>query len=48
MRLSALEVEVIKAAVSKRFVADSCVLLFGSRVDDLRRSGDIDLLVETL
>ena len=49
MRLKKSEIESIKTAVSKRDNASS-VILFGSRVDDSKKGGDIDLLVlsETL
>lgn len=47
MRLTEGERRVIRAAVSKHFGEDARVWLFGSRVDDTRRGGDIDLLVET-
>ena len=46
MRLTAEEVETIRDTVSSN---DPCakVFLFGSRVDDSARGGDIDLLVES-
>ena len=47
MRLSDFEVDTIRKAVHRRFGDGSRVLLFGSRADDRRRGGDIDLLVET-
>jgi uncharacterized protein len=47
MRLSAFEADTIKKAIHRRFGDSSRVILFGSRTDDLRRGGDIDLLVET-
>lgn len=46
MRLTTEEVSAIKAAAAFAFGADVTVRLFGSRVDDTRRGGDIDLHVE--
>lgn len=45
MRLSNMERNVIREEAMRSFGADSTVLLFGSRVDDSRRGGDVDLLV---
>ena len=44
MRLSDFEISAIRKTVSERDV-DARVYLFGSRVDDARRGGDIDLLI---
>jgi predicted nucleotidyltransferase len=46
MRLSEDERRIVREAVAQRFGPEASVLLFGSRVDDHRRGGDIDLLVE--
>ena len=45
MRLTAEQAEVIRTAVREVYGEDSRLWLFGSRVDDARRGGDIDLLV---
>lgn len=46
MRLKPNEVQAIKAAAQEAFGDDVVVRLFGSRVRDDLRGGDIDLLVE--
>ena len=46
MRLSSKNVEVIKDEIENMFGEVAQVWLFGSRVDDASRGGDIDLLVE--
>ena len=47
MRLSADQARVILSCVRQQFGADAQVKLFGSRLDDSLRGGDVDLLVET-
>jgi predicted nucleotidyltransferase len=44
--LSNLEAEAIIVAVKEVFGANAHVWLFGSRIDDSKRGGDIDLYVE--
>jgi predicted nucleotidyltransferase len=47
MRLSTEERLALKAHFSRELGADCDVLLFGSRVDDKQRGGDVDLLVRS-
>ena len=47
MRLTDQQHATIRAIVTETFGAGAGVWLFGSRVDDSRRGGDIDLLIET-
>lgn len=46
MRLARIECEAIEAAARETLPAGSRVWLFGSRLDDSRRGGDIDLLLD--
>lgn len=46
MRLSPHDREVIRRTVGELFGAEARVRLFGSRLDDSLRGGDLDLLVE--
>ncbi len=47
MRLSEFERQTLKTAAKDSFGERVELRLFGSRIDDSRRGGDIDLLVET-
>jgi uncharacterized protein len=46
MRLSEYERTSIREAV-KNFIPDAKILLYGSRTDDSKRGGDIDILILT-
>jgi predicted nucleotidyltransferase len=46
MRLTHQQAETIRKAAQAVFGPGTRVVLFGSRVDDSRRGGDIDLLIQ--
>jgi predicted nucleotidyltransferase len=46
MRLSQFEIETITTLVQKYFGEDAQVFLFGSKVDDNKKGGDIDVFVK--
>lgn len=46
MRLTAEQVQFIKATSARHFGQEARVWLFGSRGDDARRGGDVNLYVE--
>jgi predicted nucleotidyltransferase len=47
MRLKQKEIDYIKTAARECFGDNAKVYLFGSRVDDSKKGGDIDLYIET-
>ena len=47
MRLSAYYQQTIINETQRLFGITACVYLFGSRVDDTKKGGDIDLYIET-
>jgi hypothetical protein len=47
MRLTPQTVQAIEQAAREYFAPGSTIRLFGSRMDDYRRGGVIDLLIET-
>jgi len=47
MRLTSDQIDAIKLAARSVLGDDAQITLFGSRTDDRRRGGDIDLLFET-
>ena len=47
MRLTQAQQQSIRNATHQNFGENSKVWLFGSRVDDSRRGGDVDLYIET-
>lgn len=47
MRITADQQAIVLATVAENFGSDAQVRLFGSRVDDSKRGGDIDLLITT-
>ena len=47
MRLKEFEKNAIKKAVQNRFKPGARTFLFGSRIDEKKHGGDIDLYVET-
>ena len=46
MRLSNKEIELIKESVTALFDSEVSVYLFGSRADEGKKGGDIDLYIE--
>ena len=47
MRLTPAQHSAIRTTATEIFGEDAIIWLFGSRVDDDKRGGDIDLLIET-
>jgi predicted nucleotidyltransferase len=46
MRITPSQKQIICESAAKYFGDDTCVWLFGSRVDDQAKGGDIDLYIE--
>ena len=46
MRLDDNEIEIIKSNILK-YIDDAKIMLFGSRADDAKRGGDIDIFIQT-
>jgi len=46
MRLSDFQIKTIKRLAKHYFGQDATVFLFGSRTDDFKRGGDIDLFIK--
>ena len=47
MRLSPAQINLLRSAATRRFGAQSVLWLFGSRLHDAQRGGDVDLYLET-
>jgi predicted nucleotidyltransferase len=47
MRLKQQELDIIKQSAIKFFGDSSHIYIFGSRVDDAKKGGDIDIFIET-
>lgn len=47
MRLTADQIDTIRRIVREEAGTDMTVRLFGSRLDDIARGGDVDLLLQT-
>ncbi len=47
MRLSPAQITLLRSAAARRFGAESVLWLFGSRLHDAQRGGDVDLYLET-
>lgn len=45
MRLTPIQIQILKNASNEVFGSNASLMLFGSRVDDNRHGGDIDLYV---
>ncbi len=46
MRLSNEQLDIIKSTVTEKVHTDYKLFLFGSRIDDTKRGGDIDLAIQ--
>jgi len=46
MRLTAKQIEMIRNSIRKTFGNGTSIWLFGSRIDDSKRGGDVDIYVE--
>ena len=47
MRITKKQIQLIAETISRLAGADAVVYLFGSRLDDRMKGGDIDLLIES-
>lgn len=48
MRLSSIYCDIIKKEAKKVLGESAQIFLFGSRVNDTKKGGDVDLLIETI